>query len=320
MNWSRNLSQTEYFFVGGFLLFYLLYFGRTLWIAYQLKTSARSVALKFLLRSSAFALLIMALLDPSFGDTSRDIKAVGRDIMLVVDLSKSMNAADIQPTRIEKTKFELLRFIDKFPNDRIGLVIFAAEAFVQSPLTFDKNTVVTFVKSLSTNLLPESGTAVYPALTLAFEKLTARGRQDNSSKILVVFTDGEDFGGNNSSLLRAIRSSGISCFVVGVGTESGARIWNGEAYVMDEDGNIVVSRLEKETLEQIAVSTKGQYFEISNRKNGVPELIQTIEELEGTLIDQKKVAVTANKYYYFLVLALILLSLDVIVTVRTLRV
>lgn len=319
MNWSKTVGQTEYIFIGCFLLIYVIYLIRTFWVARLLKSSARAVVLKFMVRSLAFAMLIMALLDPSFGETTSEIKAVGRDIMLVVDVSKSMLASDVQPSRLEKTKFELLKIAEHFKNDRLGLVIFASEAFVQSPLTFDNGTFGTFVRSLSTDLVSQSGTVLYKALDIAFQKLVNHGGSNNASKTLVVFSDGEDYGGSNSALLRKMRFSGINCFVVGVGTENGAKIWNGDSYLMNDDGEVVITRLEKETLQQLASATKGRYFEITNRKNEVGDLIKAIETVESALVDQRKVAVAANKYYYFLIGALALLVIDVLITVRVLK-
>lgn len=319
MNWSRPLEQTEYIFIACFIGFYFIYLIRTFYVARQLGSSFRSVVLKILLRSTAFVLLIMALLDPSFGESVGDIKAVGKDIMLVIDISKSMDANDVQPTRLEKAKFEILKLTEHFKNDRIGLVIFANEAFVQSPLTFDTGTYNTFLKSLSTNLVSVSGTALYPALELAYEKLISQGSNNNSSKTLVVLSDGEDYGGSNSQVIRKLRISGINCFFVGIGTENGSKIWGGESYVMNDEGEIVISRLEKETLIQLASATKGKYFEITNRKNEIVELIKSIDSIENTLVDQRKIAVASNKYYYFLIAALALLLLDAVVTVRVIK-
>ena len=114
MNWNQPLSGTEYWFIAIFCLLNFLYFVRVFWIAYQLNITARAAALKFFLRIGYFGLLLMALLDPSFGEMQGTIKAEGKDILFVVDISKSMEAKDIQPSRLEKIKFELARFITNF--------------------------------------------------------------------------------------------------------------------------------------------------------------------------------------------------------------
>ncbi|MFN8356531.1 MAG: VWA domain-containing protein [Spirosomataceae bacterium] len=321
MNWYRDLSNVEYFFISCFFILYLIYLGRTLWIAYQLRSTARSVVLKFILRSSYFALLIMALLDPSFGDTQGSLKAFGRDIMLVVDVSKSMDATDIQPSRLEKVKFELLKVIDNFSGDRFGLIVFAADAFVQAPLSFDKSSLRDlYIKTLSTRLFSESGTALFPALTLAFEKQATNLNRRNASKIIVLITDGEDFGNSESGILRKIRALGMHLFVVGIGTQNGSRLRTADGYLLDEDGNLVVSKLDRENLQSVATQARGNYFEINNIKNEFSNLNKAITNVQGTLVDQRKVVVEANKYLYFIVSALLLIAFDVLVVVRTLKI
>ena len=139
MNLTSELDSAEQWFMVIFFILYLLDLGRIFWIARRLATTARSSILKFILRSIYFALMLLALLNPSFGDLKGTVKAEGKDVFLLIDISKSMDATDIQPSRIEKTKFEVNRFVNHFSNDRIGLIIFSEDALVLSPLTFDRN-------------------------------------------------------------------------------------------------------------------------------------------------------------------------------------
>ena len=128
MNLISEFSKTEQWFLAIFLILYLVYLGRIFWVARRLDTTARSSILKFILRSFYFGLMILALLNPSFGEMKGTIKAQGKDIFILIDVSKSMDATDIQPSRIEKAKFEINRFVNKFSDDRIGLIIFSEDA------------------------------------------------------------------------------------------------------------------------------------------------------------------------------------------------
>ena len=149
MSWAKSLSFTELILIGLFLVLYAGYFVRVFLVATKLGTSYRKVLLKFALRSLYFALLIIALLGPSFGESTREIKSIGKDIYVAVDLSASMNAYDIQPSRLEKVKFELKKIVSAFNSDRLGIIIFTSEAFVQCPLTYDQSALNLWIETLA---------------------------------------------------------------------------------------------------------------------------------------------------------------------------
>ncbi|SDL46512.1 vWA domain-containing protein [Siphonobacter aquaeclarae] len=319
MIFNREWGQTELIFILLFGVLYLAYWVRIFWYAYRLKTSARSAALKFFLRSAALGALVVALLDPSFGEPEKELQAVGKDIFLVVDVSASMDATDVQPSRIQRVKFELNRLIGSFPGDRFGIILFSAGAYLQCPLTFDRHALSIFTESLNTGLLTDQGTALQPALEMALDKQTlAEGRAD-ASKVVVLISDGEDFSTVESRTLRALRRAGIQLFTVGIGTTAGGRIPTGKGYLHDAAGEVVTTALQPENLQRIAASVGGEYFEVNATRNDFPALTQRIQKVAGRRIDQRKSAITSNKYYYFLILALVLISLDVLTTVRTLR-
>lgn len=316
MNWNADLGQTERMFIVLFILIYVFYLVRVFLIARKLKTVARSSILKFVLRSCYFTLLILALLDPSFGEINGTIRAEGRDIFLLVDVSKSMDATDVQPSRIEKTKFEISRIVNHFTSDRIGVIVFSEDAFMLSPLTFDHNAINLFIPRINSELLPAGGTNFTPALELALDKLT-KIKTSNKSKVIVLMSDGENFGNLDYNLLNKIRRNGISLFTIGVGTAEGSTIKDGKSLKKDEDGNIVVTRLEPDLMRKMASETRGGYFEVHSVSDSFVDLIKKIENISANLIDQRTVTVTANKYFYFLVVALFLLGIDVFFTVRT---
>jgi len=319
MNWNYPIGSTEYFFIFFFILVYVAYIIRTIRVARQLKTTARTIIIKLFLRSVALVLLIISLLGPSFGEAEREISAKGKDILMLVDLSKSMDAADVNPSRLEKVKFEMNHFIQNQRANRVGIIVFSNEAFVQAPLTYDVAALELFIHSLQTDLLPTSGTNICTAAELAFNKLMNGTDPTSRSKMVIVFTDGENRGDCSRSLYNNLRRFGIGTYVVGVGTKNGISIRSNGKPLQDNSGKIVITKLDEAFLQSFAANAKGDYYELSNSKNEVGRMITDINNAEGTLIDSRTVTVASNKYYYFLGAALILILLDVLITIGTFR-
>ena len=321
MSWFNSLSTFEYVSIGVFLIAYLLYTFRVFRLSRFLGTLHGSVIPKFILRTALFALIIIALLGPSFGNDSKEVKSVGKDIMIAIDLSNSMNAIDIQPSRLEKIKYELANIIEEFNSDRIGLIIFSSEAFVQCPLTYDQSALNLFTETLSTRLVPNTGTDFGPALSLALDKLdTEKSSLDSKAKIIILISDGEDFGDKTSTVRAEIRDQGIKLFTLGVGTTQGSKIQDGTGFKKDREGIDVVSKLNRNSLKELAARTGGEYFEINQRQNDVSRLINSINSVEGQLRDARMVDVSANKYIYFLLAALVLLAIDMLTTIKTIKI
>jgi len=266
-------------------------------------------------------LFIVALLGPSFGQSSKEIRSVGKDIMVAVDLSESMRANDIAPTRLEKVKFELKNLVDAFSSDRIGIVIFSSEAFVQCPLTYDQNALYLFIETLNTGLVPNRGTDFGPALGLALDKLENNegSSLDQKSKVLVLISDGEDFGDDTGAIINKIRERDIRLYTLGVGTVRGSKIKTRNGFKKDQSGTDVVTKLNSSSLKNLASKTGGKYFEINETSNDINRLINTISNIEGELRDTRQVDVSANKYYYFLAVALFLLIMDGFTSLKTIR-
>lgn len=319
MSWFRSLGTLELLFIMAFLLFYALYIYRMVNVARQLNTRSNTVFVKLVIRTIYFSLIIIALLGPSFGQSQREVSSIGKDIYLMVDLSESMNATDIQPTRLEKVKFELKNIVDAFSGDRLGLVIFSSEAFVQSPLTYDENALNLFIETLNTNLVPNSGTDFGPPLRMALEKLTKEESTitQPKSKIIIMISDGEDFGEETEEISEQIEEAGIKLFTLGVGTETGSRIRTASGHKKDRQGNEVITRLDDSQLKSLAVETEGKYFEINDSKNDVERLINTINQIEGEVRDTRLMDVSANKYFYFLWLAIFLMVFDFLFSIKT---
>jgi Ca-activated chloride channel homolog len=304
------------------VLFYTLYIIRVVSIAKRLKTPFKNVFFKLALRAIYFALIIVAILGPSYGGSKKEVKSIGKDIMICVDLSKSMDAFDIQPTRLEKIKHEMKRLVQAFNSDRLGVIIFGSEAFMQCPLTYDQNALSLFIETMNTGLVPASGTDFAPPLRMALKKLEDEEDQSGQtkSKVIILISDGEDFGDETNEIEREIENKDIKLFTLGVGTDRGGNIYAGNGVKKDKQGNPVLTKLNSRSLKSLANQTGGQYFEINESKNDVSRLINTISKIEGELRDAKTVDVTANKYFWFLLVAAGLFALDMLINIRTVRI
>ena len=322
MKWAYDIGSFEIIFIIVFVLFYLFYLTRLIRIKSKIEAPVGRAVIKLVLRSLYAFLLIVALLGPSFGDTTREIKSIGKDIFICVDLSESMNAYDIQPTRLEKVKFELKNIAEAFSSDRIGLIMFSNEAFMQCPLTYDNNALSLFIQSLNTNLVPNTGTDFGPPLETALKKLTEDDQNlaRQTSRIIILISDGEDFGENTAEVGDEIENAGIKLFTLGVGTERGSKIPSRRGYKQDRSGQDVLSKLNSESLKKLANDTGGKYYEINESRNDVSRLINAINDIEGELRDSQKVDAKANKYFYFLGIALFLMLLDALINIKVIRI
>lgn len=322
MTWFKSVGLTEWIIIGVFVIAYALYITRLLIVAKRLQTTFKPLIFKILIRSLAMCCLIIALLGPSFGETTKEVKSEGKDIYIAVDLSQSMNAFDIQPTRLEKIKFELKNIVDAFSSDRIGLIIFSSEAFVQCPLTYDQSALSLFISTLNTGLVPNAGTDFGAPLKMAFDKLEdAEGPiTQQKAKIVLLISDGEDFGDDTEEAAQQVVKSGIQLFALGVGTENGSKIRQAKGFKRDREGQEVVTKLNSKSLRKLAVDTGGKYFEINENQNDVSRLIRAINEVEGELRDARTIDASANKFYFFLLGAIALLALDALIRRKTLRI
>jgi Ca-activated chloride channel family protein len=321
VSWYRGIGTTEIIFAALFLVLYIAYLWRVIRIARSLGTPFFNVFIKVFFRTAIFGLLVISMLGPSFGESKREVKSVGKDIMICVDLSRSMDALDIAPTRLEKIKHELKKIVAAFNSDRMGVIIFSGEAFVQCPLTFDQNALNLFIETMNTGLVPSSGTDFGPPLRMAIQKMEQEtNRAQTKSKIIILISDGEDFGDETEEVAQDIENDGVKLFTLGIGTERGGQIRAGSGFKTDKQGNLVVSKLNPTSLKSLASKTGGKYFEINETRNDVSRLINTVSKIEGELMDARFVDVSANKYYYFLLSALILLALDILINVKTVKI
>jgi Ca-activated chloride channel family protein len=285
---------------------------------------ARHRGWKLALRALAGGLLLTAALGPALGVSQQPVRTAGKDVWLLVDVSRSMDAPDVAPTRLLRAQAELQELVAQFPADRLGLVVFGAEAVVQCPLTYDQEAVRVFINTLRTGLLPAGPTALRPPLELVLARLapapgpTPAGPPRATALVLV--SDGEDFGENLEPTLRVLGRTGARVYAVGVGTASGAKIPKaGGGFLRDGRGQQVQTRLREASLLQLAAQTGGQYVELNNQQNGFEALLRALRTMPGAAEQVRTVAVADNRYRYPLAAALLLLALDIALTITVIR-
>jgi Ca-activated chloride channel family protein len=324
LTWLYSWTRWETLLSLGILLLYLGYVLRTVRLAQPMGQAGWRVGFKLLLRSLAVGLLLVALLGPAYGLTQRAVRTAGKDLWLLIDLSQSMNAADVAPTRLQKARAELQELVQRFPADRIGLIVFSSEAFVHCPLTYDQNTLLLLLSTLETRLVPAGSTDLSQALDLALTRQTASAQTPSASEAprataLVLVSDGEDFGDNLEAPVRELVRSGMRLYTVGVGTTAGARIPRPGGYVRDAQGKPAQTKLQPTTLRRLAEATNGVYVELTDRRNEFPLLLRALNRLEGQTQQVRTVTVADNRYQYPLAAALLLLALDVVLTVTVIK-
>ena len=194
---------------------------------------------------------------------------------------------------------------------------------MQCPLTYDQNALNLFIETMNSGLVPASGTDFGPPLRMALTKLEEDTDGPNAqakSKVIILISDGEDFGDEADDVAQEIENKGIKLFTLGVGTEKGGNIYAGNSLKTNRQGLIVNTKLNSKELKSLANKTGGQYFEINESQNDVSRLINTISKIEGELRDARFIDVTANKYFYFLALAATLLVIDILINIVTVRI
>lgn len=303
-----------------FLLLYGFYLFRYWSINQKLEVVKGRLFTKLILRTLYFILFCIAFAGPSIGVSTKEIQEEGKDILIAVDLSQSMNATDIGPSRLQRIKFELKNLTKSFPSDRIGLIIFSSEAFLQCPLTFDQSVLQLHLDGLNTGLVPNFGTDLNAPLRIAMDRFKADESQEVKSKSIILISDGENFGDELGVIGSELNELGIKVFSLGIGTDAGSSIPRGNGVVIDpKTKQPAKTVLERAPLQQIAAATDGQYFEISDQISEMGNLTSTLERLEGGVTGSRVVEASANKYFYFLLVGLTLAILDMILPLKTIK-
>src|SRR5437879_2148606 len=229
---------------------------------------------KFALQLLGLSLAVVSLAQPRWGYTFQDVKRKGLDLLIAVDTSRSMLSNDVQPNRLDRVKLAVQDLINELQGDRIGLIAFAGRAFLQAPLTIDYDAVVEAINDLDTKTIPEGGTNISSAITLATQSF---GKSAMGNRALIIFTDGEELSGDAVKTAKEAADAGVRIFTVGVGTPQGSLIPvtgdDGQTgFVKDSSGQVVKSKLDDKRLGEIAQATGGFYLHLENGPSSMQQI------------------------------------------------
>ena len=271
---------------------------------------------KFVLVLLALTCLVFAAANPQVGTKMQEVKQTGIDVFILLDVSNSMMAEDIKPNRLEKAKYQISNLINKLRGDRIGLIIFAGQAYVQIPLTTDYSAANLFLSAVDINSVPTQGTAIASAINLA----TASFDSLSTQKVIIAITDGEDHEGDIEKAVENAIEREIKIYAIGLGSQTGVPIpvYNNRnqlvGFKKDNEGNTVLTKLDEEILKRIAIDGNGKYFRGTNYEDHLDKIYNELSELEQTEFGVKKVTDYEDRFYYFLIPALILLVLELFIS------
>lgn len=267
----------------------------------------------------ALVLLIFAAANPQVGTRVQEVKQTGIDVFIALDVSRSMLAQDIKPDRLSQAKFQISTLINKLRGDRIGLIIFAGDAYVQFPLTTDYSAANLFLSAVDVNSVPQQGTAIAAAIELANKSFDYKS---STQKVIVIITDGEDHEGDFMQAVEAAKEKGIKTYTIGLGSVTGVPIpvYNAQGqqidYKKDESGNIVLTKLDDTTLKQIASAGDGKYFQAATYDDYLDRIYSDLSSLEKSEFGVRKVTDYEDRFYYFLAPAILLLVLEFFISDR----
>lgn len=268
----------------------------------------------FSLLIAAF-LFIIALAGPKLGTEVREIQRRGLNLIVALDLSRSMNAEDVDPSRLAKAKIELNRLINRLQGDRVGLVVFTDEAFIQVPFTTDYSAFRMLLDIANTDQMPSSGTNFNSAMLRAIESFESNEEQGGAANVLLFVADGENHGSSFEGALNRLMDMGVIVFSVGIGTTEGGPIpitTNNAiqtGYHRDDRGDLVTTRLVSETMRSIASASGGEYYEIQSGRDNIEPFFSNLEELERGEFSTQEFADYKNQYQVLLLAGLFFFAL-----------
>lgn len=273
--------------------------------------------IKIALLTATVALLIFALVNPKFGTKIETVKRQGVDIVFAIDVSKSMLAEDIAPSRLGKTKQLATQIINNLASDRIGIVGYAGSAFPMLPITTDYNMAKMYLQDMHTDMVSSMGTALRDAIEVGSNYFD----DPKTSKVMILISDGEDHGEGISDAIAVAKEKGIKIITIGVGTPEGAQIpikQNGKIvdFKKDAEGNTVITQMNENTLKEVAKGTGGIFMYGSKTEEVLQLVDQTLQKIEKTDFESQQIADFQSQFQWFIGLALILLIIDGLVLER----
>jgi Ca-activated chloride channel homolog len=272
--------------------------------------SRNKPALKYIIFLIALTLIIVSLARPQIGSKIEEVKQMGIDVVIVLDVSMSMQADDIKPDRLEKAKHEVGRLIEKLQGDRIGLVIFSGNAYVQFPLTSDYAAANLLLNAVDISSVPQPGTSISSAIQLAVNSFKTT---EEIKKTIIIISDGEDHEGEIDKVIDEAVSNDISIYTIGLGNTAGSPIpvYNEHGaktgFKTDNSGKIVITKLDETVLKDIASKGNGKYYKGSNNDEEIDDIFKALSNYEQTEYGTKRITDYEDRYYFFLIPALLLL-------------
>ena len=279
----------------------------------------RNRTLRTLFFVGSVGLLLTALARPQFGTRVETVRREGKDVVVALDLSRSMLAEDIAPNRLQRAKLEILRLVDRLEGDRVGLVAFAGQAFVQSPLTTDYAATQLFLSAMDVDLVPVQGTNLGEAMNVGLDLFDEEVRE---FRVLLIVTDGEDHEGEVEDAVRRANDSAVRVFTVGIGSPDGVPIpefddaGNRQGFQRDADGNVVTTRLDEATLRRIADATGGGFYLSTPQSVELDALIDEMSAVGTREIDAREIARFEEQFQLFLGAAILLLLIEPLLPAR----
>nr|MBU1328853.1 VWA domain-containing protein [Candidatus Omnitrophota bacterium] len=264
----------------------------------------------------AVSFLILALAMPQIGARLTMTKRYGVDIMIAIDTSFSMMAQDIKPSRIEKAKLEIGSLIDKLKGDRVGIVTFAGNSFMQCPLTLDYSAAKMFLSIIEPGMMPRPGTAIGDAIKTAVKGFNKKERKH---KVLILLTDGEDHNTNPAEAASEAKKEGIKIYTIGIGTKKGEPIpiidesGKVNGYKKDKIGEVVMTKLDEDMLQKIALITDGKYYHATASEFELDKIYDEISKMDKKELSSRLFTQYEDRFQYFLGIALILLCIEFII-------
>lgn len=264
---------------------------------------------KFYIQILALVLLIVALARPQFGVKEQTVKRQGMEVMVALDVSNSMLAQDVAPSRLGRSKQLLSKIIDGMTEDKVGLVVFAGDAYTQLPITCDYVSAKMFLSSISPSLVARQGTAIGSAIDLSIKSF---GAESTASRAIILITDGENHEDDAIGAAKLAKEKGIQVFVLGVGKPEGSPIplEGSMSFRKDKDGNVVVSKLNEEMCRQIAQAGGGMYLRVDNTNAAQRTLQKELGKLAKSELETRVYSEYNEQYQSFVILALILLVIE----------
>ncbi|MEZ4886168.1 MAG: VWA domain-containing protein [Chitinophagales bacterium] len=273
--------------------------------------SERKQGVKIFLYLLTIVFIVIALANPQLGSQLEKVQRKGIDVMVAIDVSKSMMAEDVQPTRLDRAKQLLSRLIDGMSNDRIGIIVFAGHAYLQMPLTVDYAAAKLFLQTINTDIVPTQGTAIGEAIELSRESFE---EESEKNRALIIISDGENHEEGAIEKAEEAANEGIKVFALGVGSVEGSSIpvyMQGRkvGYKQDRSGQLVVSKLNEEVLKEIAQKTGGKYFLIKGARNEIAVVIDELNNIEKRDFEDYVFTDYADQFQYFIGFAVLLMIL-----------